>query len=124
MGLVLLVVVIALAGVVTYFSTRDSEDGIDIARSADPDRDGERACARFQSFVDLVAANADADAVEAELDEVVRLSISAAKADPAYVPLASGTQAVRSSLRSDSAPDARVGVDVVRANCDRLFPDA
>ena len=77
-------------------------------------------CDAMTTFEQLVTANADLDRVRDALGTAERQAERAARGDATYLALAGGVQSVRLALDADDARAARVGIDVVRAECRRL----
>ena len=77
-------------------------------------------CDAVADFEQLVEANADIDRVKDALGAAERQAERAARGDALYLALSGGVQSVRLALDADDPRAARVGIDVVRAECRRL----
>lgn len=78
-----------------------------------------RTCEAVDDLVELVQSSAPADRVLDKADDAVDLALNAYEQDPTWLPLASGTQALRAGLTRDSAEGARAGINVTRSECRR-----
>jgi hypothetical protein len=76
-----------------------------------------QACALATTFEDQVKANASSRQVLATADAMRASANDAADRDPRWRSLAGGTDALRLAMRKDDAAAARIGIDVVRAQC-------
>lgn len=76
-------------------------------------------CRSLARFEELVRLNAPVDQVQEVLDAAVRRAEVAARGEPRWLALAGGAQSVQLALDADDARAARVGIDVVRAECRR-----
>lgn len=79
-----------------------------------------QSCRQLAVFQQLVRANAASDQVRAALARSVSLAKSAATSDPTWIALAGGAESVQVALAADDARAARVGIDVVRAECRKV----
>lgn len=117
--------VVVVAGAWAFFLRGGSGNGeksrsgsaVDIARGEALARES---CAAFSDAERLIRANESSDDVLASTDRARDKAEAAAEVDPLWRPLAGGTAAVDVALREDDPRAARVGVDVVRAECERL----
>jgi hypothetical protein len=85
-----------------------------------PAEDAADSCTKAERFERLVEDNASAEQVLEVLGEAERKAASAADRDPVWLALSGGLQSVRIALNADDARAARVGIDVVRAECRRV----
>jgi hypothetical protein len=76
-----------------------------------------RACAAGDRFEAAVKRNDDVDTVRAHLNTARREAHAAERGDSLYVGLASGMEALRIAIDNDDAQAARVGIDVMHAEC-------
>jgi len=76
-------------------------------------------CRQLAAFDELVRANAPLDQVNAALKRATDRARTAARGDARWQALAGGTQSLRIALDANDARAARVGIDVVRAECRR-----
>lgn len=116
--------VLAVAGAAWFFAGRDDggdEGGalppVDIAEG---ERSARTACRHLATFEQLVVDNARSDRVKDELRLADEAATAAVEADPRWRSLASGTDALEVAIDDDDAAAARVGIDVVRAQCQTL----
>jgi hypothetical protein len=119
--LVLIGLVVVLGGAAGALIVRDRSEAhrrkpvpLDIPAAEQLAR---RACAGIATFEQQVDANASAEAVFQTLDGLRSAANAAADRDPRWRSLASGTDALDVALRKNDAAAARVGIDVVRAQC-------
>ena len=75
------------------------------------------ACDAFEQFVEAVRRDRSSGEIQEALSAAVALGEEAARQDPRWVALAGGLESVEVALEEDSARAARVGTDVVYANC-------
>ncbi|MEO6204215.1 MAG: hypothetical protein ABIO67_02360 [Mycobacteriales bacterium] len=80
------------------------------------------ACAQVARFEALVDANASADRVREVLGMAVQGAREAADRDQRWVALLGGLQSLQVALDKDDPRAARVGIDVVRAECSAATP--
>lgn len=113
---VVLVVAGVFAGV--RWLTHDDDAGVGPVRPAVAEAEARRACRAFARFEALVADNAPSNEVYQALDEAHAAAHDAADDDPRWRSLASGTEALDVAFRRDNARAARIGVDVVRGQCE------
>lgn len=103
------------------FVRDDGGDGgappLDVARG---ERAARTACRHLAAFEQLVVDNARSDRVGDELRRADEAATTAVDADPRWRSLASGTDALVVAIEDDDAAAARVGIDVVRAQCQTL----
>lgn len=109
------------AGLVLLASTdddrRQTPRQLDIPRA---EQQARAACAAFDTFERQVKQNAPSRTVLATLSDARRRATDAADRDPRWRSLAGGADALGVALRTDNAAAARVGIDVVRAQCAEL----
>ena len=96
---------------------RNGDAAVDISRGAEL---ADEACDAFNEAERLIRANAKSDDVLALTERARARAETAAEEDPTWRPLAGGTAALDESLRADDPTAARVGVDVVRSECERV----
>jgi len=75
------------------------------------------ACAGLVTFERQVDENARGNAVLGTVDQIRRDATSAADQDARWRSLAGGADALRLAIRTNDGPAARVGIDVLRAQC-------
>lgn len=85
--------------------------------SGPPATAASQACARATEFEQLVARNGLRPQLESLLRDAVAAARSAAHRDVTYIRLQSGLEALEVALANDDPQAARVGIDVVRAEC-------
>lgn len=117
--LVVVALVLTVVGVSAALVSSDDDDGVRPVDEAGGLRAALRACQAVDELVELVQASARSDHVIDKADDAVDLALGAYEQDPTWLPLASGTQALRAGLTRDSAAGARAGIDVTRSECRR-----
>lgn len=98
-------------------SSGDDADARPKLTRVEADLAAARACRAFDRFEQLVEDNASGNKVYDAIDEAKESAEQAADANPRWRSLASGTDAVRVGFRNDDAGAARLGIDIVRAQC-------
>ncbi len=120
LGLIALAAAIA-AGVGIVFALDDApRRSVPAFNPARAERQARVACAALGTFELQVGQNVEARKVLANLDDARRRATDAADRDPRWRSLASGADALGVAIRKDNAAAARVGIDVVRAQCAEL----
>lgn len=111
-----LLIAAVLGGAVIVLTGRDDPPTEPIARAA---AFGERACDRLDTFERLVKENAAAAKVTEELEAAIADASKAAELDPPrWIPLQSGAKTLEIALEEDDPGATRVGIGVVRSNCE------
>ena len=117
--MVAVVVLVAVAGLVVYLLARRPSEPADVspqqARVA-----ADATCAAMTTFEDLVRRNARVDEVREVLERAEKQADRAARGDAVFLGLSGGVKSVRIALDGNDGRAARVGIGVVRAECDRL----
>jgi len=113
-------IALAAVGAGIVFAGANPRRSVPAFSPARAEQQARLACAALGTFERQVRQNVEGKKVLANLDEARRRATDAADRDPRWRSLASGADALGVAIRKDDAATARVGIDVVRAQCAEL----